>query len=112
MSKKRKGPALKPITHAEFEAQVVQLAAACGYLAYHTRDSRGSQKGFPDWVLVSAARKRCLFVELKVPPDGPSPEQQAWLAELRGAGQEAFLWYPDDFDEAVRVLMGDRGGQS
>jgi hypothetical protein len=108
MKQQRKGrPAPRPITHDEFEAQVIQLAAACGYLCYHTHDSRGSQKGFPDWVLVSARRKRCLYVELKVPPDGPTPDQTMWLKELQGAGQEAYLWYPDDWDLLIRILRSD-----
>jgi hypothetical protein len=103
----KKRPALLPISHDEFEKQVVQLAAACGFLCYHTRDSRGSNSGFPDWVFVSARKKRTLFVEVKVPPDGPTIDQKIWLAELEGAGQLAFIFYPDDWDRIVELLHGE-----
>ena len=41
---------------------VVDLARTLGWRVYHTYDSRRSQPGFPDLVLV---RERILFLELK-----------------------------------------------
>lgn len=89
------------ITEREFQAQVVQLARLCGWLVYHTHDSRRSAAGFPDLVLV---RETVLFVELKVPPNRLSPDQAAWVERLRGAGQAACVWTPDQWGEIELTL--------
>jgi len=89
------------ITEREFQAQVVQLARLCGWLVYHTHDSRRSAAGFPDLVLV---RETVLFVELKVPPNRLSPDQTAWVERLRGAGQAACVWTPDQWGEIELTL--------
>src|SRR5688572_19177552 len=39
-------------TERAFQAQVVKYARLMGWTAYHTHDSRRSQAGFPDLVLV------------------------------------------------------------
>lgn len=51
------------MTERQFQPQVVQLARLCGWLIYHTFDSRRSAAGFPDLCMVRG--DRCLFVELK-----------------------------------------------
>ncbi len=89
------------ITEREFQAQVVQLARLCGWMVYHTHDSRRSAAGFPDLVLV---RETVLFVELKVPPNRLSPDQAAWVERLRGAGQAACVWTPDQWGEIELTL--------
>ena len=53
------------LTERQFQRQVLDLARLCGYRAYHTHDSRRSQPGFPDIVLVNPERRHTLFVELK-----------------------------------------------
>lgn len=59
-------PSPKPMTEAQLQTIVLQLAQLHGYnLRYHTRDSRRSQPGFLDLVLVNVARGRVLFRELK-----------------------------------------------
>ena len=40
------------MNEAELQRNVLSLAAMTGWLAYHTYDSRRSQAGFPDLVLV------------------------------------------------------------
>ena len=45
-----------------FMARIRRLARQYGWATYHTHDSRKSDKGFPDLVLV---RETILFVELK-----------------------------------------------
>lgn len=88
---------------AEFQGQVLRLAELSGWLRYHTRDSRRSQPGFPDLVLVR--EPRLIFAELKrSEKEHPTPEQEQWLARLRGCPVEVYLWRPGDWDEIVQVL--------
>ena len=104
------GVMAKDGTEARFLAQVVCLAGQLGYtLAYHTHDSRRSVEGFPDLVLVrppagGGGRGRVVFAELKVGRARPTVAQEAWLEGLRLAGQEAYVWWPEQEAEIVEVL--------
>ena len=44
------------VTEKEFQAVVVEYAQRLGYMVYHTYDSRRSQRGFPDLVMVKEGR--------------------------------------------------------
>ena len=90
-----------PVSEKVFMAQVIDLASICGWLVYHTHDSRRSQVGFVDLVLV---RKRVLWVELKAETGTLSPVQQVWSDWLKAAEQEVYLWRPSDWDEIQKVL--------
>jgi hypothetical protein len=94
------------LTEKAFQTQVVQLARLCGFETYHTFDSRRSDRGFPDLVLLNPKRGRLVFAELKVARGKTTPEQDVWLANLRAAGQEVYLWRPADWDEIQVVLTG------
>lgn len=81
-----------------FQTMVIDAARQLGYRQiYHTKDSRRSQPGFPDLVLVSASRKRTLFIELKTMTGKVRPEQEEWIEALVGAGQEAAILRPSDW---------------
>jgi hypothetical protein len=73
---------------------VVTYARLQGWLAYHTLDSRGSESGFPDLVLVRGGV--VLFRELKTETGVVSPAQGAWITALEGAGQDVAVWRPRD----------------
>lgn len=90
------------MSEAEFQAKVRKFAKEAGWLIYHTRDSRGSDKGFPDLVLVRPPY--VVFAELKREGEKPTPEQQRWLDDLDNCGQAAYLWRPSDWDEILKVL--------
>lgn len=76
--------------------QVRKLAKECGWLGYHTHDSRKSAAGFPDLVLVR--RERMLFVELKKETEKPRKEQVVWLDALRRVPSvEVYIWKPSDW---------------
>jgi hypothetical protein len=92
------------LTEKAFQSQVVQLAKLCGFETYHTFDSRRSNRGFPDLVLLNPKRGRLVFAELKAARGKTTPEQDVWLANLRAAGQEVYLWYPADWDEIEQTL--------
>ena len=92
------------LTEAAFQRQVLDLAKLCGYRAYHTHDSRRSQPGFPDLVLVNPRRKHTLFVELKTDVGRVTDAQQAWLDDLRRAGAFAYVWRPTDWPQITQIL--------
>ena len=89
----------------EFQRDVLRTAAAQGWGPnYHTRLSIGSQRGFPDLVLVRARDRRLVFMELKGPKTLVQPEQQAWIDALRWCGQEAYIFRPRD-EELVQDVL-------
>jgi len=94
----------------QFQRAVMDLARVSGWLVYHTHDSRRSQPGFPDLVLVHPKRGRLLFRELKATKGRVSPAQHEWLDALRAVGVDAAVWRPVHWVEgAVRreLVAGD-----
>jgi len=91
------------ITEKELLQQVRELASLCGWLVYHTYDSRRSPEGFPDLVLVRG--DKVIFAELKSEKGRMSPEQRMWLDALEKVRRaETCLWRPSDWDRIVEVL--------
>lgn len=79
----------------QFMQQVIDLARLSGFLVYHTYDSRRSQRGFPDLVMVRPPT--VLFVELKSEASlgRLRPEQREWLEALsRCESVSTHLWRP------------------
>jgi hypothetical protein len=97
-------PGLSELTESQWQSQVIHLAKLRGWAYYHTVDSRKSNKGFPDLVLV---RERVIYVELKTEKGRVRPEQQDWFELLALAGQEVYLWRPSDV-EIVDQVLGTR----
>ena len=101
------------VNERDFLQQVKDLARLCGWRVYHTLDSRGSDPGFPDLVLVR--RGQLVFAELKTDSGKPTAAQTAWLADLgRVHGVDVHLWRPSDWPQieamlASRAAVGDRG---
>lgn len=85
------------------EAQLQQ--AVCDFLNltkmryYHTFDSRRSQPGFPDLVIVG--RGGILYRELKTETGKVSAAQQAWLDALKAVGADARVWRPEDLNSGT-----------
>jgi hypothetical protein len=71
------------------------------WLCYHTHDSRKSEPGFPDLVLLRSGW--IIFAELKKEGEHPSLEQEKWLRQLDklvNAFNESvgvYVWYPSDW---------------
>lgn len=86
-------------------ASVQSLAQVRGWLIYHTYESRNSDRGFPDLVLVRT--DRILFVELKSAKGKLSREQATWLSALMLAGQsETYIWTPAQWlDGTIEGLL-------
>ena len=82
------------MTEAELLSSVRKVAKDLGLRAYHTHDSRRSEPGFPDLVIVGP--EGILYRELKTQKGRVRPEQTAWITDLIRAGQNAGLWRPMD----------------
>ena len=93
------------MTEKEFQSRVLVEAELSGWdLAYHTYDSRRSQPGFPDLVLVKRGW-RTVFVELKSDKGRLRPAQREWLDGLTSTGEIACLWRPAMSDEIIEWLI-------
>lgn len=87
----------KTMTEKQLQDAIVGAAQRLNWLVYHTHDSRRSQPGFPDLVLVHPGRKVTLFRELKTMTGKVTTTQQQWLDGLTTAGQDAAVWRPTDW---------------
>ena len=86
-----------------FQQAVLELAEWARWRAYHTFDSRFSQKGFPDLVLVRAPR--IIFAELKRLDEELKPDQVDWIDALQNCpGVETYVWRPHDWPQIEAVL--------
>jgi hypothetical protein len=99
----------KPLTEAQWQTVVLRYARQFGWMSYHTLNSWGSAKGFPDLVL--ARPPRLLVAELKSDKGKVKPEQEQWLDAIRACGVEAYLWRPADVEDVVQVLFEHRTSQ-
>lgn len=96
------------MSEAQLQASIVEAARYLRYRHYHTTDSRKSQPGFPDLVLVHRDTGRVIFAELKAEKGRVTDAQQEWLS-LLGKQSEAHLWRPADWlSGEVRRVLEDR----
>lgn len=90
------------VPEAGFQAAVCEAFRLRGWRVYHNPDSRRSDAGWPDLQLLKAPY--LVFAELKVPGGKVKPVQDMVINELRSAGQEVYVWYPEDWDEIEKVV--------
>lgn len=103
--------AARKVSEKSFQAQILHLARLAGWRCYHTHDSRHSQKGFPDLVLVRPPE--IVFAELKSEDGKLRPEQREWLEALsRCTGVEARLWRPGMWPEIEETLCKRTEGRA
>lgn len=101
-----------PKPEADFQDNIIEYATFFRWLVYHTHDSRRSEPGFPDLVLVK--RPRLLLWEVKgvtkKGPGQPEAEQYEWLEELRAVAEavpenvHTACYWPDDWPEIEAIL--------
>lgn len=82
------------MTEKELQDMVLEACKVLGLLAYHTHDSRRSQPGFPDLVIVGKAVE---FWELKAERGKVSAAQRDWILRLRQGGCYAGVFRPSDW---------------
>lgn len=96
------------MTEKQFQTEIVQVARQSGFtLAYHTHDSRRSERGFPDLVLVHPGLRWVLFVEVKTEKGKLAPDQVRWRDALIATGQRWYCWRPRDREAMWVVLSGE-----
>ena len=94
MSPRKAARVYVDILEAAFQAQIVRLAELTGWKVYHTHDSRRSQEGFPDLILIR--RTRMIVAELKTRDETTTFDQRIWLGAFIGTSHpEIALWRPD-----------------
>lgn len=88
------------MTEKEFQAAVIEAAQWCGWTVHHQLNSRGSQPGWPDLVLIpKRAMGQTVFAELKSAKGRLSQAQRDTLTGLRNSGlQRVWIWRPSDLD--------------
>jgi len=87
--------------------EVRALAAAHGWLCYHTHDSRHSEAGFPDVVLARPGHQ-VILAELKDARGKLTLEQQRWHTTVRQCtGVHVALWRPSMLEEIRALLRGN-----
>src|SRR5690606_5114711 len=89
-------PLAAAMSEAQLLATIRQVCRTLGLLCYHTYDSRRSEPGFPDLVIVGLGPGAVLYRELKTERGRLRPEQRTWLDALSRAGQDADIWRPRD----------------
>lgn len=76
------------------EAHLRKLIKDFGLWGFHPRNSIGSARGWPDWVILGP--RGALFRELKSEQGTLSPDQRMVGARLISAGLDWSVWRPRD----------------
>lgn len=101
-------PTYIKVSERAFMQNVMELAKLYKWMVYHTHDSRRSQPGWPDLILVRGPR--CIAAELKSAKGRLTAAQREWLTALSGiAGIETYCWRPDDWSTIVELLKCSPG---
>lgn len=88
------------------DAHVRRLIADLGLFGYHPRNSKGSQAGWPDWVIIG--RAGILYRELKTESGTVTPEQRHVGELITRAGGNWRVWRPRDlFDGTIGRELAD-----
>ena len=108
-------------SEADFQRMVVDMAHRLGWVTFSVRQAavhfgKGADRkdmafvtsgGWPDLVLCKPPK--LLFAELKSEKKGAkvSPEQEEWIAWLKGCNEDVRVWSPRDWPEIEATLKGE-----
>jgi len=92
------------MNETQLQEAIRQAASLQGWKCYHTYDSRRSNPGFPDLILVGHGK--LIFWEAKSAKGTVSPEQQQWLDALSTVTAPPLVEVirPADLDRCLEVL--------
>jgi hypothetical protein len=93
---------IPPITEAEFQRQVIDLAHIYHWLVYHPMLSKWSERGWPDLSMVRG--DRMIFAELKREKGVLTKDQVKWLVLLEHTCAEVYVWRPSNIEQIAEVL--------
>jgi hypothetical protein len=82
------------------------IVEACNLLhlrTYHTYDSRRSNPGWPDMVIVGP--RGMIIRELKTEKGKVSHDQEQWLCDLAAVGLDVGVWRPSDWPDTVMAEL-------
>ena len=105
-------PLGKTISERDLQNCVVELANLLGYWHFHDFDSRSSNPGMLDLFLVgkvdTPVATRVIHVELKSRRGRLRESQRDQIARLKAAGQEVYIWRPEDWRDGsiAKILSG------
>lgn len=103
-------PALMPaLSEKDWQQTVIDTARAGGWWVHHHLDSRGSEEGWPDLVLLRPPA--CVFVELKTDRGQVRPAQAVVLEMLADSGLATAVWRPRDWPAVEARLLGRFSGR-
>lgn len=97
------------MTEAELLSTVRDACRWGGLLTFHAFDSRRSEPGFPDLVIVGS--DGLLFRELKTDRGRLTRAQQTWLDTLYRTGADATVWRPVDWPTRILTELAGIGGR-
>lgn len=86
------------MTEAELQRLVAELCARLGLAHYHTYDSRRSEPGWPDSVIIG---RKIIYRELKSRDGVLKPEQRRWGRVIERAGGDYAVWRPADWRDGT-----------
>ena len=91
------------MTEAEWQAQIVTYARLQDWLVFHASDSRRSDPGLPDLILVRG--ETVMFLEVKTVQGRMREEQKTWMGRLKTANRVlAAVVRPSDWDTLEEQL--------
>lgn len=90
-----------------FDSELNRLAKQHGWRTYHTRNSRKSEEGFPDRVMIRGPV--LIAAELKHGKNTATAAQRNWLDDFAAVRVvHSRLWYPTDWLEITALLTEGR----
>ena len=96
----------KNMSEDELQSQVIDSAKKLGWMVYHTHDSRRSQPGFPDLVLINIRMRKLVIRELKRETGRVSDNQKLWIHGFNLCGIDIGVWRPLDlFDGTILTTL-------
>ncbi len=90
------------MSERQLQDAVVEMARWRGWLVYHTHDSRRSEPGFPDLILLRG--RRMMAVELKSATGALTVAQIQWLqgfAKVADSVVEVETWRPKHWTDGT-----------
>lgn len=106
------------MSEKELQALVIGLACKTGWLIHHQivpfriADGRhialtedGTDKGFPDLVLIHPERRQTIFPELKTMAGKLSRDQERWRDAILAVGGDWRLWRPCHWESEIEPTL-------